>query len=104
MLDFDAATHTRLLADVTLDFDPTGTTVEVMVDGAWHAAIWLDSPVQCRENTWEQTAQTVEYFAGPEVLPTNGVLLTSTPRHRTKTRVTKGEDAIVADSSVIAVV
>lgn len=104
MLEFDAGTLTRILDDVVLSFDPTGSTVEIKVDSTWHAAIWLDTPVEC-DKKWMQTAQTVEYFAGPEVsTPGAAVLLSSAPRHRTQTRVTKGNDIIVSDASQIQVV
>lgn len=100
-MKFDAGTRTRLLVRMELDFDPTGSTVEVKVDGTWYPASWLDSPVQS-DGTWKQTARTTGYFAGPEVAdPAGAVVLTATPRHYTQTRVTSGSDVITADSDPI---
>lgn len=99
---FDAGTRTRILAEMTLDFDPTGSTVEVKVDGLWHAATWQGEPV-ATPGKWTQTARTTDYFAGPEVVtPGSAVVLTSA-RHLTQTRVTSGTDVIVSDSSPVDV-
>lgn len=105
MLKFDAGTTTRIIVAVTLDFDPTGSTVELKVDSTWYDAIWLDTPVEC-DGVWKQEAQTAKYFAGPEVttLGFNTVQLSNVFRHRTQTRVTLGDDIIVADSSTIEII
>lgn len=104
MLKFDEGTRSRILAKMTLDFDPTGSTVELQVDDEWHAATWLGSPVH-QSGKWTQTARTNEYFAGPDVDPLDGAVELSDglPRHRTKTRVTLGGDIIVANSTIIEV-
>ena len=102
---FDAATRTRLIATMTLDFDPTASTVEVKVDGTWYPATWLGAPVLA-SGKWTQQARTTGYFAGPEVaLPAGAVVLTvtPTPRHLTQTRVTSGSDIIVADADPVDV-
>lgn len=100
---FDAGTRTRILAAMTLDFDPTGSTVEIRVDSTWYAATWQGAPVSAG-GKWTQTARTTGYFAGPEVsVPAGAVVLTATPtpRHLTQTRVTSGSDIIVADSDPV---
>lgn len=103
-MKFDAGTRTRLLVKMELDFDPTGSTVEVKVDSTWHPATWQDSPVQSG-GKWTQTARTTDYFAGPEVANPAGatVLGISPARHLTQTRVTSGSDVIVADSTPLDV-
>lgn len=104
-MKFDAATRTRLLATMTLDFDPTGSTVEVKVDGTWYPATWQGTPTQSG-GTWTQTARTTDYFAGPEIAsPAGAIVLTATPtpRHLTQTRVTSGGDIITADSTPLDV-
>lgn len=102
-MKFDAGTRTRLLVTMTLDFDPTGSTVEVKVDDTWHAATWQGTPTNTG-GKWTQTARTTDYFAGPEVAaPGGAVVLAATPRHTTQTRVTSGTDVIVADSTPIDV-
>ena len=98
---FDAGTRTRLLAALTLDFDPTGSTVEVKVDAAWYPATWQGAPIAAG-GKWTQTARTTGYFAGPEAVLGSAVLLAVT-RHLTQTRVTSGTDIIVADSDPVDV-
>lgn len=98
---FNAATHTRLLADVTLDIDPTGSTVEVKVDDTWHPAEWLGS-AEVAGTKWTQTARTTDYFAGPDAVASGAVVLAKA-RHVTKARVTKGGDVLVTDATPIDV-
>lgn len=101
-MKFDAGTRTRILANMTLDFDPTGSTVEVSIDGLWHAATWQGSAVQAGSQ-WTQTARTTAYFAGIEVgIPDSAEILTN-GRHLTQTRITSGTDIIVADSDPVDV-
>ena len=100
-MKFDAGTRTRLLVKMELDFDPTGSTIEVKVDTAWHAATWQGSAVQSGSK-WTQTARTTGYFAGPEATPAGATALTAT-RHLTQTRVTSGADVLVADSDPLDV-
>lgn len=100
-MKFDAGTRTRLLVKMELDFDPTGTTVDVKVDDTWHTASWLDTPVQTGSK-WTQTARTTDYFAGPEATAAGATVLTAA-RHLTQTRVTSGTDVIVADSTPLDV-
>jgi hypothetical protein len=101
-MKFDAGTRTRLLVKMELDFDPTGSTVEVKVDSTWYPASWLDTPVQSG-GTWKQTARTTGYFAGPEVVDPAGATVLTATRHLTQTRVTSGTDVIVADSTPLDV-
>ena len=100
-MKLNPATRTRLLVDVTLDFDPTGSTVEVSVDGTWYAATWLGSPV-AKAGRWTQTARTTGYFAGPTATASGAVVLAAGPRHFTRTRVT-GTDTLVNESTPIDV-
>src|SRR5688572_17090163 len=103
-MKFDAGTRTRLLVKMELDFDPTGSEVEVKVDSTWHDAEWQGSPVQSA-GKWTQTARTTTYFAGPEATAAGATVLglVPTPRHLTQTRVTSGSDVIVADSTPLDV-
>ena len=102
---FDAGTRTRILADMTLDFDPSSplSTVEVKVGAVWYAATWQGAPVAA-SGKWTQTARTTGYFAGPEAAVVAGTVLLTATRHLTQTRVTAGTDVIVADSSPVDVV
>ena len=102
------STRARLIADVTLDFDPTGSTVEVAVDGTWYPASWVGSPVQRNVSVggaivarWTQTARTTGFFAGPTATPAGAVVLAA-GRRSTKVRVT-GTDTLVNDSTPIDV-
>lgn len=101
-MKFDAGTRTRLLVRMELDFDPTGSTVEVKVDSTWYPATWQGSAAQAN-GKWTQTARTTGYFAGPEVASPAGATVLTATRHNTQTRVTSGSDVIVADSTPIDV-
>lgn len=109
-MKFETDTKTRVLADMVLDYDPTGTTVEVKVDSTWYAATWQGSPtsrtITKNGRTWDewyQTAMTTGYFAGPDVSSPGSAVVLSAGRHPSKTRVTQGQDAITHDSSPIDV-
>lgn len=99
---FDDGTKTRLFADVEMDIDPTGSTVEVRVDDTWYAASWLDSPV-ASGGRWTQTARTSQYFAGPAVSSPGTAVVLESGRHLTETRVTVGGDILTFDSSPVDV-
>lgn len=99
---FDDETRTRLFLDMTLDVDPTGSTIEVGVDGTWHACDWQGEPAQ-KAGRWTQTARTSGYFAGPAASPDGATVLT-VGRHSTQTRVSwAGGDSLVGASSPIDV-
>ena len=101
-MNLDDETRTRLFVDVTLDVDPTGSTVELGIDGTWYACDWQDSPAQSG-GEWKQTARTSGYFAGPGATADGATVLTVS-RHATQTRVTwPGGDTIVAASTPIDV-
>lgn len=99
---FDAGTRTRLIAHLELDFDPTGSTVEVKVDSTWHAATWQGAAVEA-SGKWTQDARTTDYFAGPEVASPGGATVLAAGDHPTQTRVTSGSDIIVSDANGITV-
>lgn len=102
-MKFNAATRTRLLVDVTLDVDPTGSTVSVQVDGTWYPATWLGTATQRSVQVngvavprWQQTARTTGYFAGPAHATPAGATVLALGRHADlKTRVVVGGDDIV---------
>lgn len=98
------ASKKRLLVDMTLDVDPTGSTVEINVDGTWYDAEWLDDPVHhVADPHWTQTARTIDKFAGPDA-PPGGATVLALGRHKSSTRVTLTDgDALVATSSSIDV-
>lgn len=102
---FDAGTRTRILVTMELDFDPTGSTVEVKVDGIWYPATWQGTPVSA-SGKWTQTARTTGYFAGPEVASGSvaGAVVLTGPVIATQTRVTLSGDIIVADANNITIV
>lgn len=95
------ATRTQLLANMTTDFDPTGSTIEVAVDGSWYPATWVGAPVQAGPK-WTQVARTTGYFAGPDVTA-NGAVVLDRRRHLTSTRVTAGGSVIVNGSTPVDV-
>lgn len=99
-MKFDAGTRTRIIATMTLDFDPTDSTVELKVGAIWYPAMWQGTPVTSA-GRWTQAARTTGYFAGPEVATPDGAVVLVGPRHLTQTRVTSGADIIVADSSPV---
>ena len=108
-MKLNPSTRARLIADVTLDFDPTGSTVEVAVDGTWYPASWQGTAVKravfvngATVDRWTQTARTTGFFAGPTATPAGAVVLAATPRHQTQVRVT-GTDVLVNDSTPIDV-
>lgn len=109
-MKFETDTRTRILADMTLDYDPTSTTVEVKVDDDWYPATWQGSATSRtftkdgRTRTeWKQTAQTIGYFAGPDFVSPGAAVVLTAGRHVTKTRVTAGQDSITHDSTAIDV-
>jgi hypothetical protein len=93
----DRATRTRVLADMTLDVNPTGSTIEINVDGTWRPADWQGTPVQLGDK-WTQTARSTGFFAGPDATGTGATVLTS-GRHATKTRVTLATGDVLAEDS-----
>jgi hypothetical protein len=101
---FDAGTRTRIIATIELDFDPTGSTVEVAINGTWYPATWQGTPVSSA-GKWTQAARTTGYFAGPEVAAGSvaGATVLAVGVHPTQTRVTSGSDIIVADANDIGV-
>lgn len=100
-MNFDVDTRSRILVDMTLDFDPTGTTVELSIDGTWYAATWQGSPVRVGTD-WAQTAQTNLYFAGPDAVASGATVLASGD-HDQKTRVTNGQQIIAESAGVITI-
>lgn len=94
-------TRTRILADVTLDVDPTDATVEVKVDAAWFPAVWL-ADAAAAGSRWTRTARTTDYFCGPDATPGDATVL-DLGRHRTRTRVSVDGDELVNESSPIDV-
>ena len=107
---FETDTNTRLLVDMAVEVDPSGTTVEIKVDGTWYAATWQGSAVSSTRTvnglsrtTWRQTARTTGYFAGPDVAVPGSSVVLALGRHPTKTRVTSGQDVITEDSTPVVV-
>jgi hypothetical protein len=101
-MNFPRGTRTKIFEDMTLDVDPTGSTVELAVDGTWYPAAWQGSAVQSGSK-WTQTALTTGYFAGPDAVASGATVLTA-GRHLTTTRVTLAAgDVLVHDSSPIDV-
>lgn len=97
-MNLDRGTRTRLFVDMELDVDPTGSTVDVAVDGTWYPATWQGTAVQSGTK-WRQTARTNGYFAGPDVASPNGAVVLTAQRHSTKTRVTTGTGDVLAEDS-----
>lgn len=98
----DDETRTRLFVDMTLDVDPTGSTIDLSVDGTWHSCDWQGDPGQAG-GKWTQTARTSGYFAGPAATA-DGATVLATGRHLTQTRVTwAGGDTLVEPSTPIDV-
>jgi hypothetical protein len=100
-------TSTRIVVDLTFEFDPTGATVAVDIDNDedWHAAEWL-APAVARGDGWfTRSAQTVQFFvAGPEDNPGTAVVL-APGRHFTTARVTMPDGGVfTAPSTIIDVV
>lgn len=104
-MNFDSGTRTRLLVDMTLDFDPAGTTLEVAVDGTWYPATWQDTATAVaavgtpgssgyKPPKWYQTGQTTGYFAGPQVASPGSAVVLALGTHSFATRVTSGADVI----------
>ena len=97
------ATRTRITIDMTLDFDPTGSTLAYKVDTTWHPCTWQGSPTQAG-GKWTQAAQTTGYFAGPGHPSPDGATVLSVGRHFTETRVTTATGDITARSETVDVV
>lgn len=95
------ASRVRLLADMELDTDPTGSTIEVAVDGTWYPATWLGSPV-AKAGKWTQTARTTGYFAGPTATAAGAVVL-PLGRHPAESRTNVAGDTIVSDIGMVEV-
>lgn len=107
---FDSDTRTRLIATMTLDFNPTGSTVEVEIDGVWYPATWQGTAVEGKQrrngatvDTWTQQARTDGYFAGPDVASPGSAVVLTLGTHLTQTRVTSGGDVIAENSNRIDV-
>lgn len=100
-MNLNRATRDQLRADMELDADPTGTTVEVCVDGIWYAATWQGSPVNDR-GVWKQSALTSTFFCGPDATANGAVVLTA-GEHPSLIRITSGGRVTVEPSSRIDV-
>lgn len=98
---FDADTRTRISADISVNFDPTGSTVELQIDSTWYPATWLGTPVLA-SGKWTQTARTNTYFAGPSAVLGPAVLL-ALGRHLSQARITTGTDIIALNSPPVDV-
>lgn len=106
----DDETRTRLFVDVDLSVDPAGSSVELSIDGTWHACEWQDIAVKTTQrikgrnvDVWTQTARTSGYFAGPAATADGATVLT-VGRHLTQTRVAwTGGDTLVEPSTPIDV-
>ena len=101
-MKLDDESRARLNVTVTTDFDPANSSIEVAVDGTWHAATWLETATYTPPGKWTRRAQTTDYFAGPAATA-NGAAVLAAGSHATQTRVTSGGVVIVAASSRIDV-
>lgn len=98
----DDETRTRLFVDMEVSADPTGSTIQLSIDGTWHTCDWQGTPTQTG-GKWTQTARTSGYFAGPAATA-NGATVLSVGRHLTQTRVAwAGGDTLVEPSNPIDV-
>lgn len=98
-------TRTRILADLTFEFDPSAATVTIEIDdnGTLHDATWVGPAVSVGAE-WTRTAQTVEFFvAGPVDDPGTAIEL-PLGRHYTTAHVTAGADSFLTPSTVLDVV
>lgn len=104
-MNLDADSRTRIYADITLTYDPTGSTVEIKIDSTWYPASWQASAVYAG-GKWAQTALTDGYFSGPQAPaagPDTSSVVLIPGRHHTQVRVTTGDQIIAADSAPIDV-
>lgn len=86
----------RIIVEVSTDADPTGSTVEVKVDGTWYAAAWLLTPTSSN-GVYVQRARTTGYFAGPSYPTPGGAVVLALGRHPVEVRVTWPSADAVAD-------
>lgn len=100
-------TVTRILVDLTFEFDPSAATVQVELDddGVLLPATWVGPAVEdTAGGTWSRTAQTDGTFiAGPVADPAPYVEL-DLGRHFTTAHITAGTDSFVTPATVIDVV
>jgi hypothetical protein len=96
-LDEDAKEY--LWWDAELTFDPTGSTVEIEVDGTRYAMAWQGSPVVVTAGKkWTQTARTTTKFAGSTVTPGAGVVVLTPGTHTLKPVTTPTDGQVVPHS------
>lgn len=88
-MEFNSATRAQLVFTVTLDFDPTDSTLEAQIDDdGWVACAWDDDPEVTGlgvNRTWVQKGHTTGYYKGPDASGT-GTSLTA-GLHQVSTRV-----------------
>ena len=101
-LELDDESRVRITVTTETDFDPAAATVEVSVDGTWHAATWTETATYTPPGKWTRRAQTTGYFAGPAATA-NGATVLAAGSHSTQARITSGGDVVVAGASVIEV-
>lgn len=107
-MKFDAGNRTRILVDLVMDLDPTGSTVELRIDNTWYPATWLGSPVQATPvypatvGKWTQTARSNAYFAGPDANQ-SGATPVAAGRHPMEVRITSGQDVLTDNLSALVV-
>lgn len=97
-------TRTRIIADLTFEFDPTNATVELELDdsGVWHPATWTGPAVVLPSGDWTREAQSDEFFIGGE--SDGSAVALPIGRHFTTARVTLAGQPYLAPSTIIDVV
>ena len=91
-MKINPGSRVKLTLTTEATFDPTGSTIELSVDGVWHPATWLGTPT-ATGSKWTQSAETTEWFAGP-VATANGAVVLATGRRSTEGRLTNGGQVI----------
>ena len=91
-LDDDARVNIRW--DASLTFDPTGSTVELEVDGTRHAMSWQGSPVSAG-GRWTQRALTNDRFCGSAATPIGSDVALTVGSHPAQPIVTTADGQVV---------
>lgn len=80
--------------DAELSADPTGSTVELEVDGVRRSATWQGSPVQSG-SSWRQTARTNGKLGGTNSTPGGSDVKLTAGRHMAQFIVTTADGQVV---------
>lgn len=97
-------TRTRILADLTFEFDPSAATVQLEIDGGDMVAATWAGPAVAQGGTWTRTAQSDGFYIAGPVDDPDGATVLALGRHNVTAHVLAAGESYVTPATVIDVV